>query len=236
LREVLARADNDFLFSEPKRKSRRSNRQRSLFMRVFLLVRGVAAHPNRIAATLLAGLVVAICVNALELQHTRHPAPLFHQSFKPPVSPSAAPAKERQAAAFTPTPAAPAPVVPAPAAPVPMPPLARPDPIGQLLQSATSGRAAAKASAKTEPSRDPISQLLKTDAAQINPQPNKSVLAAQRALVQLGYVLKPDGIDGAATRQAVEQFEHDHGLAGRDGELSPKVLHELSVRSGVSID
>jgi hypothetical protein len=210
LREVLARADHDFLFTEPKRKSRRPNRQRGPFTRFFQLVQRIAAYPNRIAATLLAGLVVAICVNALELQQTRHPAPLFHQSFAP------APAKKPQ-------------VVPAPATPV-----ARPDPIGQLLQS--TEHPVAKPSAEAGPSRDAISQLLKADAAKINPQPGESVFAAQRALVKLGYVLKPDGIDGEATRQAVEQFERDHGLPVRDGELTPKVLHELSIRSGISID
>jgi hypothetical protein len=221
LREILARSDHDFLFSEPKRsgRSRRSNRPQSVFVRFFRLVQRVAAYPNRVAGVLIAALVVAISVNALELQQTRHPAPFFHKSFAPPISPLHAPMKQPQAAAPASFPASPA---------------AQADPIGQLLQSTTAvPQRAAQPSGQAE--QDSIARLLKADTAQIAPQPSKRVFAVQRALVKLGFVLKPDGIDGDATRQAIEQFEHSHGLPVR-GELSVKVLHELAVQSGVSID
>jgi Putative peptidoglycan binding domain len=213
LREVLARADHDFLFPDPGTRSRRPNRRRSLW--ILQLARQAAAHPNRLAAILFAGLVVAICVNALELQQTRHPAPLFHMSFAP-----------------YPPPAKPRALTPSGMRVVPLPPR---DPIAQLLQSTgpKPARPATKPSAEAKPSRDPITQLLKED--DIAPQPDKSVLAAQRALVELGFVLEPDGIEGDATRRAIEQFERDHGLPVR-AELTPKVLHELSVRSGISIE
>ncbi len=65
--------------------------------------------------------------------------------------------------------------------------------------------------------------------------PNKTVLAAQRALVKLGFVLKPDGVIGATTRQAIERYERDHHRAN-NGELTPAVLRRLSAESGVPIN
>ncbi|MGH6817828.1 MAG: peptidoglycan-binding domain-containing protein [Methylovirgula sp.] len=175
------------------------------------LVQRVAAYPNRIAGAIIAALVVAISVNALELQQTRHPAPLFHKSFVAPVVALKAPRKPQFASVAS--------------APF--------DPIGQLLRSTSATPQRATPSGQT--SQDPIAQLLKRETPQTAPQPSKTIFALQRALVKLGFVLKPDGIDGDATRQAIEQFERDHGLPVH-GALSPKVLHELSVRSGINID
>ncbi len=187
--------------------------------RFFRLVRCVAAYPNRVAGALISALVVAISVNALELQQTRHPAPLFHKNLAPPVSPSAAPVKQPQVATPVPLPASPA----APA-----------DPIGQLLQLTPAvPQHAAQPSGQAD--RDSIAQLLKADSVPIAPQPSKRIFAVQRALVKLGFVLKPDGIDGGATRQAIEQFERIHGLPVRD-ELDANVLRELSAQSGVGIE
>ncbi len=89
---------------------------------------------------------------------------------------------------------------------------------------------------------DPISQLLKTpssaheDKAQAPSQADKSktVLAAQRALVKLGFVLKPDGVAGATTRQAIERYERDRGLP-QHGELSPALIRRLAAESGIAI-
>lgn len=188
-------------------------------MRFFRLVQRVAAYPNRVAGVLVAALVVAISVNALELQQTRHPAPFFHKGFAPRVSPLHAPMKKPQAAAPVPLSVSPA---------------VQADPIGQLLQStAAAPQRAAQPSGQAD--QDSIARLLKADTAQIAPQPSRRVFAVQRALVKLGFVLRPDGIDGDATRQAIEQFERSHGLPVR-GELSAKVLHELAVQSGISID
>ena len=63
--------------------------------------------------------------------------------------------------------------------------------------------------------------------------PSKSVLAAQRALVKLGYVLNPDGVAGATTRQAIESYEREHGLPVR-GELTPSLMRRLSRETGIS--
>jgi hypothetical protein len=213
LREALARSDHDFILPESGRRgrSRRPNGP-GPFRRFFQLVRRVADYPNRIAGTLLTGLIIAICVNALVLQQSRHPAPLFRKSFAFPASvtqPQAAGAPNVRTRATR-------------------------DPIDQLLRStAARERAGAAESAEEEPVRDSISQLLKSEQAPA--KESKTVLAAQRALVKLGFVVKPDGIVGGATRQAIEQFERDRGLPVQ-GELSPKVLRELSAKSGIAIE
>lgn len=91
--------------------------------------------------------------------------------------------------------------------------------------------------AKPAQVRDPITQILKAKEPQqqSGAEPNKIVLAAQRALVRLGFVLRPDGVNGAATRQALEQFERDRGLPVK-GELTPKILRELAAQSGQAIE
>lgn len=160
---------------------------------------------------MLAGLIIAICVNALVLQQSRHPAPLFRKSFALPAS-VARPQATKPTANAQPT----------------------RDPIDQLLRStAAPERPGTKESAAAKPLQDAISQLLRSEQAPATE--NKTILAAQRALIKLGFVVKPDGIVGGATRQAIEQFERDHGLPVQ-GELSPKVLRELSVRSGIAIE
>jgi peptidoglycan hydrolase-like protein with peptidoglycan-binding domain len=61
------------------------------------------------------------------------------------------------------------------------------------------------------------------------------VLAVQRALIKLGYVVKPDGELGAVTRHAIAQYQRDHGLTA-DAHLTPKLLHRLAAETGLSIN
>ncbi len=198
----------------------------------------LAAYPNRIGGALMFCLAVAIMVNALMLQHSRHPAPLFRRSIILPVreTPVSAPHHKPEAAA---------------AAEAAKP--AR-DPIGQWVKSEVLApqRPGAEAEpAPTDPHRqnatesstttearpaahDPIAQLLKPN----RPQPAaaaeqpKRVLAVQHALIRLGFVLQADGRMGALTRRAIEQYERDHGLPIH-AELTPKLLHRLAAESGV---
>lgn len=53
------------------------------------------------------------------------------------------------------------------------------------------------------------------------------VLAAQRALQRLGFVVRPSGVFDATTRQAIAQFERDRKMPAR-GELTPVVRRELA--------
>lgn len=211
MREAYASDDDDFGAREPARG--KSRRPRALG-RLLRFIRHAADYPNRVAGTILIGLVIAICVNALVLQRTRHPAPLFRKTLVWQVSSQS---------------------------PKPRPTLARAqqsDPIARLLGASAARNGATASEAReagtTKPARDAISQLLASEAPRSAAE-TRTVLAAQRALVKLGFVLKPDGIVGAATRQAIAQFEHDRGLPAR-GELTPKILRELSAQSGVSVE
>jgi hypothetical protein len=226
LREALAAADHDFILAEPASKSKRLRDKISAVKR---RGSGRSARRTRRYAIWVAGAlaVAAICgilVNALTLQKTRHPAPLFGRTVPAPrvKEPSIAETARAPAQRSAPkaAPANPAADKPVERAPHPAPPAA-PGEAGEQRQ------------------HDPISQLLKTPAhepaAKTSAEPSKAVMAAQRALIKLGYVLKADGVAGAATRQAIERYERDHKLAVR-GELTPALMRQLSAASGVPMN
>jgi hypothetical protein len=163
-------------------------------------LRRLGATPARgYAAAALTAALVGIVVNALALQHARHPAPFFAHA---PVV----------AAAPAPPPPAP-PVAPAAAetasAPVAPTPPARPV---QLGGAATSG------------GDDAIADMLRADQQQ---EAQKRLLAAQAALVKLGYVVKADGEPSAATSTALRDFERAHGLPPSN-DVTPRLLKALT--------
>ena len=62
------------------------------------------------------------------------------------------------------------------------------------------------------------------------------VLAVQRALSRLGYgPLKVDGQAGTQTRLAIQRFQHDRNLAA-DGQISDRLVRELSAVSGQALN
>jgi hypothetical protein len=161
---------------------------------------------------------IGVPLNALYLQEGRHPAPLFQASV--PAAPEPAARANRAAAALS----------------APLPP-SRPASVAPSSRPATAKTDIAKAEpvrAAREP-RDPISQLLDSGSAKSESadKGDRNVFFAQRALVKLGYVLRPDGVFGGTTRQAVEKFERDIGLPVK-GELSQKILRRLAARSGLA--
>jgi hypothetical protein len=163
----------------------------------------LGATPARgYAAAALTAALVGIVVNALALQHARHPAPFFAHA--PVVAAAPAPA-----AATTPAPtAAPAAAETASAPVAPTPP-ARPV---QLGGAATSG------------GDDAIADMLRADQQQ---EAQKRLLAAQAALVKLGYVVKADGEPSAATSTALRDFERAHGLPPSN-DVTPRLLKALT--------
>jgi hypothetical protein len=236
LREALARSDHDFVLSEPRSRSAKPRSGASGFLLgCFRLAYRAAAYPNRVAAALLLAILIAILINALVFQSSRHPAPLFGRSIPfPAAAERPEPALAASADAESPKPAHDpiTQLLKASSAPHPVPPASPPTSLRKQVNPETN-----VSEAKPAQVRDPISQILKTNAPQ-QPnatEPNKTVLGVQRALVKLGFVLKPDGVNGAATRQALEQFERDRGLPVK-GELTPKVLHELAAQSGQAIE
>jgi hypothetical protein len=193
------------------------------------LVGALAQRPvESVAAAVFAALMTGLLLNALALQSARHPSPLF----APPISLSPSAAASTEAPRPVPRPAA---ISSAPAAattstpPLAIPtrsvaaphdaetaPTKAPDAIGEMLRAAP---AAAPAASSAKPSA--------IESARI--------LLVQKALMKLGYVVRPDGIIGTTTRQAIEKFERERGWPAH-GELTPKVLREIAARSGLSIE
>jgi Putative peptidoglycan binding domain len=190
-----------------------------------------------LAASFFAATAAGILLNALLWQKTRHPAPLFSRA-----APAMA-AKRPTASAAIAVPAPRRPALAASPSEVPVKPAEIPD--TEKSPAIAGAGSPHKEGINAAPARqyDPISQLLK--ATQMPPArppatasitaPSRSVLAAQHALIKLGFVLKADGVLGAATRQAIERYELDRGLPAHGG-LSPELMRKLSTETGVPIN
>ena len=153
--------------------------------------------------------LVGIAVNALLLQRERHPAPLFGLAAPKPLSAAPAPA-------------------PAPAS------KARQRGKTALRQRPSSAALPparpAEAAQSSPPASDPIAELL---AGETHSDGSHLTLAAQTALAKLGYPVKPDGKEGAATEQALRDFEQAHGLPSAT-EITERLVKQLTaaVRAG----
>lgn len=225
--EALARSDNDFTISSPqdrpapRRVSKPAGREtarakprvetKSVAIGAMNLLRARPARSVAIAA--MAAIALGIVVNALAMQKTRHPAPLF-------VVPAAA----GQA-------------VPGNSALLSGTPVPTPRPVNEPAASVDHGATPRHAA----PEKDLIAQLLRPHVmlpgqeSPKAPEPSKSVMKAQQALVKLGFVLRPDGVLGGTTRQAIERFERDRGLPVK-GDLTPKIRRQLMAQSGIAME
>jgi hypothetical protein len=222
LREALARSDHDFVLTAPRRPTKKAvHREPGSFAK---LISAVARHPRRtLAFVLFGGVFCGIAANALFFQTARHPAPIFAGPVVArPMQPMAAPVPQpvpRQAEAPGPSNAI--------AKLIDAPPVAAPQP-------AASSPATAPAQTRTNAAapKDQIGALIGglvddgTDPAR--------VMAVQKALVKLGYVVKPDGVMGNGTRQALQMFEQSRKITVT-GELTPRTLRELGAQSGIAI-
>jgi hypothetical protein len=255
LREALARTNYDYkVVRRTPRGGRRRVRRPALVERLAGgLVRQFWVRPGKIiAGASFAALMTGIALNALVLQKVRHPAPLFGSAVHAPTAPVT---EARQARATLIAP--PAPPLPQPAAGTPdsthkqapspeVPASPARDPIAAVLNSdappaptaATHRQKPAAGdqishflkSNSDEPATDTLGQFLKHDAAGTSPDAatgDKTVLAVQRALARLGYAVKPNGVLGQTTRQALEHFQKDHHLPVSD-RLTPHLLRELA--------
>lgn len=235
--ELLARSQNDFVVTAPRKRPPRGRAKRAEWRKY---VPGfVLARPGRtLAGTAFAAVLAGIVLNATLFQTARHPAPLFSsgQTVQPieVVVPFPAPRPDDLAQPVAPgvlMPPAPVPGSAPPAVPAsPVQPHAAAPPV--------QPHAAAPRPAPEPARRDPIGLLIKGDLGKAEPpppaDPSPRVEAAQRALVHAGYVLRSDGVMGATTRNAIEKFEKDHGLPVT-GDLTPRTLRELTAQSGVPI-
>ena len=186
--EALARVRNDSILVRPAKPTGAGHGfVRRLAKRAFAL-------PARLyVGAAFSALLAGIGVNALLLQHERHPAPLFA-----PAHPQGAPAPSLPApAAFLPAPAPSSP--PRPATGDNAPAVRFPDQIGELLRGGGEARG----------------------------DPSRMVAAAQTALAKLGFPVKADGVEGAATEQALRDFERSHGLPVTT-EITAHLLKQLT--------
>lgn len=220
---MLARTDHDFVLSSSKPKRRSQRREpRSWAGTGWAVAKTLFRNPGRtIVCAAGSAFSIGILVNALALQGGPHPAPFFRAPVEvwrpvnapiPPARPVDLIGREitslQEAAAGT--------------APAPAPVRSIPRPTAQT------------APVPVPPPRDPIADVLKSSPPAV--EPSRTVLAAQRALSKLNYgPIRPDGLLGAGTRQAIERFERDHKLPVT-GELAPRTLRELASASGIPQD
>ena len=195
--EALARMRHDSVLSGPARKARPSF--------ALTLVRRLRAFPARgYAGAALTAVLTGIVINALTLQRERHPAPFFS-----PRPLAAAPASSGASASPAPPPASTVPPAKADeASSRSVLPPERPTSLG-------AGAAAS--------SRDAIADILRDDDAKDG---QKMLLAAQNALIKLGYSLHADGVASTATVTALRDFEHTHALP-ISTEMTPRLLKRL---------
>lgn len=159
---------------------------------------------------------IGVPVNALLLQEGPHPAPLFHFGAQQVETKTVTLAVKE--------------------APLPRP---RPALLGAAANEPAPPAAKAEAAKPLSKPVDAIAKLIgggaaKSDAADKEKSVDKSVVFAQRALAKLGYGLHQDGVFGGTTRQAIEKFERANGMPVT-GELSQKILHKLSAKSGLAL-
>ncbi|MGH6801617.1 MAG: peptidoglycan-binding domain-containing protein [Methylocella sp.] len=236
MHEVLAAADHDFVLTEPASKVKRLRQE--LFTARRRGLRRTERRGRRYLSIPATGFFVAtaaaIVLNALVWQRTRHPAPFFSRAA--PVAP-AVPTKEPTIAGLIAVP------LPQPQSAV-TPTQPRDKPVEKPSLEMPAGEHPRQTRVTSPPPRDEILQLLKVPsasparpatAADTPAAHGKSVLAAQRALVKLGFVLNPDGVAGAATRQAIKRYERDHGLPVH-GEVTPALMRQMSAETGITIN
>ena len=163
------------------------------------------AHLQYYLGAALSVALIGIAVNALLLQRERHPAPLF--GLAAPKLPPAAPAPASAQAPTAPqNPVSTEDNAPPAQSPEALPPARPPDSSGSSPSTS-----------------DPIANLLAGETH----SDSRLVLAAQTALAKLGYAIKPDGKEGAATQQALREFERAHGLPPAT-EISERLVKQLT--------
>jgi Putative peptidoglycan binding domain len=210
-----------------------------------LLRERVMAAPRRVLVGAgLAALVAGIGGNALLLQIGRHPAPLFAAPTHDPLPASARTASAVATVEPVAPHASPTPVSSSNAASAAPPPAAgqsratgaaAPDTtssIGPAAQDEQHPSPAPSAPAGPDRGERPVAARAPDQiAALLRGKPvddgSHLVRAAQIALAKLGYAVKPDGAENAATRRALRRFERAHGLTPTT-EISPELVKQLT--------
>jgi hypothetical protein len=190
----------DSVLSRPARPAARQAGWVSVLAALVLRLRALPARGYAGAA--LTAVLTGIVINALTLQHERHPAPFF---------------APRPLPALASAPAAPSPVArsdESTSAPV-------------LPPERPSGLEAAPGAGRRG---DAIGDILREDS---DKETQKAIVAAQNALIRLGYTLHADGVENAATLTALREFERTHSLP-ISTDITPRLLKHLAAATGAS--
>jgi hypothetical protein len=214
----------------PRRRRRASavaieaDAERGLAMRVLL-----HSPKDVVAAAFAFAAVSAIIANALFLQAGHHPAPMFGPGVAIPAA-ALAPAnllprpRPAEADASLSEPKA--------AEPKPAEPKAT-DPLANLVK-ATSAPPVAPSNIARPPAPIPVSSRNETIAN--SAQGSRRVAAVQRALTEYGYgQLKPTGTVGSETQAAIQKFERERKIS-MTGQMSDRLVRELTAVTGRPIE
>ncbi len=210
--------------------------ERGFAMRILL-----QSPKDTIAGAFAFAVVVAIIANALFLQAGRHPSPMFGSTVAMPAAlatvnllPRPRPV-EADTAQIEPKLADPKPVEPKVAEPrvvEPKPDAKSADPLANLVK-ATSAAPMVSSNIARPPAPIPVSSRSETIA---NPSVSRRVAAVQRALTEFGYgQLKPTGAIGTDTQAAIQKFERERKIPVT-GQMSDRLVRELTAMIGHSID
>jgi hypothetical protein len=207
----------------PRAVTVEADAERGFAMRILL-----HSPKDMVAGALAFAAVSAIIANALLLQAGHHPAPMFG-------SVVAIPAAGLATASPLPRPRpielAVKPADASPSEPMPVEPKTA-DPLANLVKATT---ATPVVSSIPRPPV-PIPASSRNEAIANPAQASRRVAAVQRALTEYGYgQLKPTGTIGADTQAAIQRFEREHKIPVT-GQMSDRLVRDLTAAIGHPID
>jgi hypothetical protein len=200
-----------------------ASEERNLVMRILL-----HSPKDLIAGALAFAAVSAIVANATFMQAGHHPSPMFGTIISVPVATANPLPRPRPAeATLKPADVKLAEVRPVEVRPTEVKPAA---PVSVIAKT----NAAPAASATRPPAPIPVSS--RSDPVGDMIIASRRVAAVQRALTDYGYgQLKPTGNVGSDTQAAIQKFERDRKLP-ITGQMSDRLVRELSAATGRAID
>lgn len=195
---------------------------------------------DMVAGALAFAAVTAIISNALFLQAGPHPSPMFGSVVvMPAAAPSVSPLPRPRPAELAP---------PEPKAIEPKPSDVKPqdfkapdmkasdlkpsDPLASLVKATTGSTPVSAPNVLRPPAPIPVSH----SESGLSPGGSRKVAAVQRALTEFGYgQLKPTGTIGSETQAAIAKFERERKIPV-SGQMSERLVRELSAMIGHPID
>ncbi len=199
--------------------------ERSLAMRILL-----HSPKDLVAGALAFAAVSTIVANAVFMQAGHHPSPMFGTSVGVPLAAANPLPRPRPAeATLRPADVKLAEVRPAEVKPVDVKPAA---PVSVIAK--TNAAPAASTTPARPPAPIPVSS--RSDPVGDLIVASRRVAAVQRALTDYGYgQLKATGTVGSDTQAAIQKFERDRKLP-ITGQMSDRLVRELSAATGRNID